>query len=99
VKPGPYPVMGLDNVWRPSHIHVSLFGPSFLSRLVTQIYFEGDPLLKFDTIYNTAPEFSRHAMVAQFDMGATQSEWALAYRFDIVLRGRRSAYFEEPHAH
>jgi len=88
VKPGAYPVGGLDNVWRPSHIHLSLFGPSFLSRLVTQMYFPGDPLIPFDTIFNTAPEHSRHAMVASLDRAATRSEWALAYRFDIVLRGR-----------
>nr|WP_184772347.1 protocatechuate 3,4-dioxygenase subunit beta [Aminobacter lissarensis] len=99
IRPGAYPVIGLNNVWRPAHIHVSLFGPSFLSRLVTQIYFEGDPLLRYDSIYNTAPDVSKHAMIAKFDMANTQAEWAIAYRFDIVLRGRASVYFEEPHAH
>jgi protocatechuate 3,4-dioxygenase beta subunit len=89
IKPGAYPVGGLDNVWRPSHIHLSLFGPSFLSRLVTQMYFPGDPLIPFDTIFNTAPERARHSMVASLDRAATRSEWAVAYRFDIVLRGRR----------
>ena len=98
IKPGPYPVMGLDNVWRPAHIHVSLFGRSFLSRLVTQIYFEGDPLLKYDTIYNTAPDYSKAALVAKLDMAATRSEWALAYRFDIVLRGRNAVHFGNAHA-
>lgn len=91
IKPGAYPVGGLDNVWRPSHIHLSLFGPSLLSRLVTQMYFPGDPLLPFDTIFNTAPRHSRDAMVAALDRAATRSEWALAYRFDVVLRGRRPA--------
>jgi len=91
IKPGAYPVGGLDNVWRPSHIHLSLFGPSMLSRLVTQMYFPGDPLLAFDTILNTAPAHSRDRMVAALDRSATQSEWAIAYRFDIVLRGRRPA--------
>ena len=90
IKPGAYPVAGLDNVWRPSHIHLSLFGPSFLSRLVTQMYFPGDPLLPFDTIFNTAPEHSRRMMIASLDRAATRSEWAVAYRFDIVLRGRRA---------
>lgn len=99
IVPGAYPVVGLHNVWRPRHIHVSLFGPSFVTRLVTQIYFEGDPLLKYDTIYNTAPDISKRSMVAQLDMGATQSEWGLTYRFDIVLRGRNGSYFEEPHDH
>jgi len=87
IKPGPYPVMGLDNVWRASHIHFSLFGPAFLTRVITQMYFPGDPLLESDTIYNTAPEHSRRTMVSAFEMRAARSEWALAYRFDIVLRG------------
>ena len=91
IKPGAYPVGGLDNVWRPSHIHLSLFGPSLLSRLVTQMYFPGDPLLPFDTIFNTAPAHSRDRMLAALDRSATRSEWAIAYRFDIVLRGRRPA--------
>jgi len=67
----------------------ALFGPSFLSRLVTQMYFPGDPLIPFDTIFNTAPERARHSMVASLDRAATRSEWAVAYRFDIVLRGQR----------
>jgi protocatechuate 3,4-dioxygenase, beta subunit len=97
IKPGAYPVSGLDNVWRPSHIHLSLFGPSFLSRLVTQMYFPGDPLLEFDTIFNTAPEHSRPAMVASLDRTETRSEWALAYRFDIVIRGRRKTHRQDEH--
>ena len=99
IIPGAYPVVGLHNVWRPRHIHISLFGPSFLSRLVTQLYFEGDPLLKYDSIYNAAPDFSKRGMVASLDLEATQSEWGLTYRFDIVLRGRNGNYFEETHAH
>jgi protocatechuate 3,4-dioxygenase beta subunit len=97
IKPGAYPVSGLDNVWRPSHIHLSLFGPSFLSRLVTQMYFPGDPLLEFDTIFNTAPEHSRPAMVASLDRTETRSEWALVYRFDIVIRGRRKTHRQDEH--
>ena len=91
IKPGPYPVLGLANVWRASHIHLSLFGPSFLTRLVTQMYFPGDPLLDRDTIYNTAPESARATMIASLDWSETRSEWAIAYRFDVVLRGRRAA--------
>ena len=97
IKPGAYPVLGLNNYWRPAHIHMSLFGPSFLTRLVTQLYFEGDPLLRHDTIYNTAPAFSKANMVAKLDMTQTKSEWALAYRFDIVLRGRNRTYVESHH--
>jgi protocatechuate 3,4-dioxygenase beta subunit len=97
IKPGAYPVGGLDNVWRPPHIHFSLFGPSLLSRLVTQMYFPGDPLLERDTILNTAPEHSRHMMIASLDFVETRSEWALAYRFDIVVRGRRKPGGDEPH--
>lgn len=92
IKPGPYPVTGLQNVWRASHIHLSVFGPSFLTRLVTQMYFPGDPLLDGDTIYNTAPASSRNTMVAALDWSETRSEWAIAYRFDIVLRGRRRTH-------
>ena len=95
IKPGAYPVGGLDNVWRAPHIHVSLFGRSFLSRLVTQMYFPGDPLVVFDTIFNTAPEHSRHTMVACLDRSETRSEWALAYRFDIVVRGRRRTHRDD----
>jgi protocatechuate 3,4-dioxygenase beta subunit len=99
ILPGAYPVTGLWNTWRPRHIHISLFGPSFASRLVSQIYFEGDPLLKYDTIYNTAPDHSKAVMVAKFDMANTKSEWALAFHHDIVLRGRNISRFEDHHAH
>lgn len=98
IKPGAYPVVGLDNVWRAPHIHLSLFGPSFLARLVTQMYFPGDPLLERDTIYQTAPPGSRSTMVARLDWSETRSEWALAYGFDIVLRGCRRRQCEDAHA-
>jgi protocatechuate 3,4-dioxygenase beta subunit len=97
IKPGPYPVVGLDNVWRASHIHLSLFGPSFLTRLVTQMYFPGDPLIERDTIYNTAPAASRATMVASLDWSETRSEWAVAYRLDLVLRGRAATHFDDSH--
>jgi protocatechuate 3,4-dioxygenase beta subunit len=89
VKPGAYPWGNHPNAWRPAHIHFSLFGPSFLSRLVTQMYFPGDPLFAFDPIFNSvADERARQRLVSSFDMEATVPDWALAYRFDIVLRGR-----------
>lgn len=89
IKPGAYPVLDLDNVWRPSHIHFSLFGPSFLSRVVTQMYFPGDPLLALDSIYQSVPVHAQPRLVASLDMGLTRPEWALGYRYDFVLRGRR----------
>lgn len=87
VRPGAYPWGNHPNAWRPPHIHFSLMGPSLGSRLVTQMYFPGDPLLSFDPIFNSAPEHSRHRMVASYDHDVTQDHWALGYRWDIVLRG------------
>jgi protocatechuate 3,4-dioxygenase beta subunit len=97
VKPGAYPWRNHHNAWRPAHIHFSLFGPSFLSRLVTQMYFPGDPLFPFDPIFNSAPQEARGRMVARFDLDVTRPEWALGYVFDIVLRGRNATPMEEPH--
>jgi protocatechuate 3,4-dioxygenase, beta subunit len=98
IKPGAYPWRNHANAWRPAHIHFSLFGPSFLSRLVTQMYFPGDPLLALDPIYQSIPdEAARQRLVSRFDLDATKPEWALGYRFDIVLRGREITPFEEPH--
>jgi protocatechuate 3,4-dioxygenase beta subunit len=88
VKPGPYPWRNHDNAWRPAHIHFSLFGRAFVQRLVTQMYFPGDPLFGQDPIFNSVPERARQRMMAGFDLGHTEPEWALAYRFDLVLRGR-----------
>jgi protocatechuate 3,4-dioxygenase beta subunit len=98
VKPGAYPWRNHPNAWRPAHIHLSLFGPTFLTRLVTQMYFPGDPLFPFDPIFNSVPdEKARVRMIAAFDLATTVPEWALGYRFDIVLRGRQATPFEEPH--
>jgi protocatechuate 3,4-dioxygenase beta subunit len=89
IKPGAYPWGNHHNAWRPAHIHFSLFGQAFATRLVTQMYFPGDPLLPFDPIFNsTADEKARYRMVSSFDWESTAPEWALGYRFDIVLRGR-----------
>lgn len=88
IKPGAYPWRNHANAWRPAHIHFSLFGLGYLSRLVTQMYFPGDPLLSLDPIFNSVPnEKGRQSLVSRFDLELTEPEWALGYRFDIVLRG------------
>lgn len=89
VKPGAYPWRNHYNAWRPQHIHFSLFGPSFATRLVTQMYFPGDPLLALDPIFNSVPDgAARERLIASFDIDVTIPELALGYRFDFVLRGR-----------
>jgi protocatechuate 3,4-dioxygenase beta subunit len=96
IKPGAYPWRNHTNAWRPAHIHFSLFGTSFLSRLVTQMYFPNDPLFPYDPILQSIPdERARQRLVSVFDLDFTEPEWALGYRFDIVLRGRNSTPFEE----
>jgi protocatechuate 3,4-dioxygenase, beta subunit len=95
VKPGAYPWRNHENAWRPAHIHFSLFGPSLASRLVSQMYFPGDPLMPLDPIFNSVPDASgRERMVAKFDMESTVPEWALGYRWDVVLRGRNATPME-----
>lgn len=91
VKPGAYPWRNHHNAWRPNHIHFSLFGPSFATRLITQMYFPGDPLLALDPIFNSVPDpRARERLIAAFDIDVTMPEYALGYRFDFVLRGRDS---------
>jgi protocatechuate 3,4-dioxygenase, beta subunit len=98
VKPGAYPWGNHHNAWRPQHIHFSLFGPSFLSRLVAQMYFPGDPLFPYDPIFNSVTdEKARNRMIARFDIDTTVPQWALGYQFDIVLRGQAATPLEEPH--
>jgi len=87
VKPGAYPWGNHDNAWRPNHIHFSLFGPSIATRLVTQMYFPGDPLLDLDPIFQASPPEARERLIAEFSIDVTEPEWALGYVFDIVLRG------------
>jgi len=94
IKPGAYPWRNHHNAWRPAHIHFSLLGRVFVQRLVTQMYFPGDPLFGRDPIVSSVPGFARDRLVAAFDPAATMPEWALAYRFDIVLRGRAATPFE-----
>jgi len=91
VKPGAYPWRNHENAWRPAHIHFSLFGPSLASRLVTQMYFPGDPLMGFDPIFQSIPDQrGRDLLVAALDLDLTEPEWALGYRWDITLRGRNA---------
>jgi len=95
IKPGPYPWPNGVNDWRPSHIHFSVFGSGFAQRLITQMYFEGDPLIAIDPIANTIPDpAALDMLIAPLDMSMTLPMDATAYKFDIVLRGRRSSPFE-----
>ena len=94
VKPGAYPWGNHANAWRPAHIHLSLFGPSIATRLVTQLFFPGDPLLEHDPIFSSVPAAARQRLVARFDLGVTQSGFALGYAFDVVLRGRAETPME-----
>ncbi|TCZ53639.1 protocatechuate 3,4-dioxygenase subunit beta [Roseicella aquatilis] len=100
IKPGAYPWRNHHNAWRPVHIHFSLFGTGFAQRLVTQMYFPGDPLLALDPIYHAVSDAAaRERLVSRFDLDLTRPEWALGYRFDIVLRGRGATPFEEGEHH
>jgi protocatechuate 3,4-dioxygenase beta subunit len=87
VKPGAYPWQNHPNAWRPAHIHFSVFGRAFADRLVTQMYFPGDPLFEHDPIFQSIRDpKARELLISRFDLETTEPEWALAYRFDIVLR-------------
>jgi protocatechuate 3,4-dioxygenase beta subunit len=95
IKPGAYPWRNHYNAWRPAHVHFSLFGLGLVQRLVTQMYFPGDPLLEYDPMYNSIPnEKARQRLISQFDWEQTIPDIALAYRFDIVLRGREDTPME-----
>jgi protocatechuate 3,4-dioxygenase beta subunit len=95
VRPGAYPWRNHQNAWRPAHLHFSLFGRAFVQRLVTQMYFPDDPLLALDPIYQAVPASARQRLVSSYDHETTQPEWALGYRFDIVLRGAATTPFED----
>ena len=87
--PGAYPWRNTPNAWRSQHLHFSVFGPAFATRIITQMFFPGDPLLAYDPIFHSiADEAARSRLVAQYDPSLSVAEWALGYRFDIVLRGR-----------
>jgi protocatechuate 3,4-dioxygenase beta subunit len=95
IRPGAYPWRNHHNAWRPAHIHFSLFGQAFATRLVTQMYFPEDPLLPLDPIFNSVPDArARDRLVSAFDLSLTMPEWALGYRFDLVLRGRDATPME-----
>jgi protocatechuate 3,4-dioxygenase beta subunit len=95
IKPGAYPWRNHYNAWRPAHLHFSLFGLGLVQRLVTQMYFPGDPLLEYDPMYNSVPdEKARRRMISTFDWETTIPDIALAYRYDIVLRGRDATPME-----
>jgi protocatechuate 3,4-dioxygenase beta subunit len=96
VHPGAYPWRNHPNAWRPSHIHFSLFGDSQTARLVTQMYFPGDPLHALDPILSAVPEAARPRLIAEYAHDLTEPEWALGYRWDIVLEGPQATPFEPP---
>ena len=95
IKPGSYPWFNHYNAWRPAHIHFSVFGTAFITRLVTQMYFPGDPLFAYDPIFQSVPdEKARQRLISRFDLETTQPQWAQGYKFDIVLRGPEATPFE-----
>jgi protocatechuate 3,4-dioxygenase beta subunit len=93
IRPGAYPWGNHRNAWRPAHIHLSLLGPAFATRLVTQLYFPDDPLIEIDAIANAVPPDVRARMVARFDIATTQPNFALGYLFDVILRGAQASVF------
>lgn len=96
VKPGAYPWGNHHNAWRPTHVHFSVFGPAFATRLVTQMYFPGDPLIPYDPIFNcTADEKARHRLISLFDWETTLPGQALGFHFDIILAGREATPWED----
>jgi protocatechuate 3,4-dioxygenase, beta subunit len=95
VKPGAYPWRNHHNAWRPAHIHFSVFGRAFTQRLITQMYFPGDPLFGFDPILGSVPAGARERLVCRLDLDVTVPEWAVGYRWDIVLAGRAATPLED----
>jgi protocatechuate 3,4-dioxygenase, beta subunit len=97
IRPGEYPWSNHHNAWRAAHIHFSVFGPAFATRLITQMYFPGDPLIPFDPIFNcTADEKARNRLISNFDWETTMPLVALGYKFDIILSGREATPIEGP---
>jgi protocatechuate 3,4-dioxygenase beta subunit len=98
IMPGHYPWPNHPNAWRPAHIHFSLFGRDFTERLVTQMYFPGDPLFPLDPIFNSIrDERARERLISRFEIELTEPDWALGFEWDIVLGGREATPLEEPH--
>jgi len=99
IKPGPYPWKNHRNAWRPAHIHFSLFGTEFTQRMITQMYFPGDPLFALDPILQTVVDAdARKRLVADYDHEVSQHEWNTGYRWDIVLTGRQRTPMDEEEA-
>jgi protocatechuate 3,4-dioxygenase beta subunit len=97
IKPGAYPWGNQPNAWRPAHIHFSVFGRAFTQRLVTQMFFPGDPLFEYDPIFNSIPDpKARERLISRFDLSLTEPDWALGFEWDIVLRGTGATVFEPP---
>jgi protocatechuate 3,4-dioxygenase beta subunit len=95
IQPGAYPWRNHFNAWRPAHIHFSFFGPELQSRLVTQMYFPGDPLIPLDPVLESIPDpRGRERLISSLDLETTMPEWAIGYRWDVVLRGRAQTPFE-----
>ena len=96
IKPGPYPWKNHVNAWRPAHIHFSVFGPGFTQRIITQVYFPGDPLFPLDPIYNTIrSQKDRDRLIAAYDHDLTVPEFSMGYRWDIVVDGPDATWFEQ----
>jgi protocatechuate 3,4-dioxygenase beta subunit len=96
IRPGAYPWRNSANAWRPAHLHFSLFGRAFVQRLVTQMYFPGDPLFAQDPIFQSVRDRrDRERLISTFDLSLTRPEWALGYRFDLIVRGREATPMEE----
>jgi protocatechuate 3,4-dioxygenase, beta subunit len=93
IRPGAYPWKNHAFAWRPAHIHFSLFGTAFAQRLVTQMYFPGDPFLAIDPIFQSVPEAARDSLICQLDLESGIEEVMTGYRFDIVLAGKNSTVF------
>ncbi|MEM8820588.1 MAG: protocatechuate 3,4-dioxygenase subunit beta [Pseudomonadota bacterium] len=100
IKPGSYPWGNHRNAWRPAHIHFAVFGAGIAQRLITQMYFPGDPTLPYDPIFNATRDAAvRNRLVCRFSMEDTVPNWAHCYKFDIVLAGLGATPFEEAHCH
>jgi protocatechuate 3,4-dioxygenase beta subunit len=100
VKPGPYPWRNHRNAWRPAHVHFSLFGTEFTQRMITQLYFPGDPLFALDPIYQSiTSQSARDRLVAEYDHDVSEHEWLLGYRWDIVLTGAHATRMEQEGDH
>jgi protocatechuate 3,4-dioxygenase beta subunit len=99
IKPGAYPWKNHPNAWRPQHIHFSLLGEAINSRLVTQMYFPGDPLLNFDPIFMAVPAAARDRLISTFDLSISEVGFALGYHFDIVIAGGLATPSEDDGGH